>query len=64
MQFYKIGKSVKKMKISYKDKNFQCKALSGSIAQSVARLPCNWKVPGSNPAEGKVLFQVLEAWPG
>ena len=28
----------------------------GSVAQSVARLLCNWKVPGSNPAEGKVLF--------
>ena len=28
----------------------------GSVAQSVARLLCNRKVPGSNPAEGKVLF--------
>ena len=28
----------------------------GSVAQSVARLLCKWKVPGSNPAEGKVLF--------
>ena len=28
----------------------------GSVAQSVARLLCNWKVPGSNSAEGKVLF--------
>ena len=36
----------------------------GSVAQSVARLLCNWKVPGSNPAEGKVLFsrEVLETW--
>ena len=28
----------------------------GSVAQSVARLLCNWKIPGSSPAEGKVLF--------
>ena len=28
----------------------------GSVAQSVARLLHNRKVPGSNPAEGKVLF--------
>ena len=35
----------------------------GSVAQSVARLLCNWKVPGSNPAEGRVLFLVLETWP-
>ena len=32
----------------------------GSVAQSVARLLRNRKVPGSNPAEGNVLFQVLE----
>ena len=35
----------------------------GSVAQSVARLLCNRKVPGSNPAEGgKYFFQVLEPW--
>ena len=28
----------------------------GSVAQSVARLLCNRKVPGSNPAGGKELF--------
>ena len=28
----------------------------GSVAQSVARLLCNRKVPGSNPAEGGKYF--------
>ena len=33
----------------------------GSVAQSVARLLCDWKVPGSNPAEGieiSTIFQI------
>ena len=28
----------------------------GSVAQSVARLPCDREVPGSIPAGGRVLF--------
>ena len=51
-----IVKSRQKSHIEYINPNSKCFFQFGSVAQSVARLLCNWKVLGSNPVEGKVLF--------
>ena len=52
----KLAKNGQKSHIEYINPNFTSIFMFGSVAQSVARLLCNRKVPGSNPAEGKVLF--------
>ena len=52
----KLAKNGQKSHIEYINPNFTSIFKFGSVAQSVARLLRNRKVPGSNPAEGKVLF--------
>ena len=52
----KMAKSRLKLHIEYINPNFSTFINFGSVAQSVARLLCNRKVPGSNPAEGERTF--------
>ena len=52
----KLAKNRLKSHIEYIYPNSMYNFQFGSVAQSVARLLHNRKVPGSNPAEGKVLF--------
>ena len=52
----KQAKSSLKSDVYYIRPNLTLIFQFGSVAQSVARLLRNRKVPGSNPAEGKVLF--------
>ena len=58
----KLPKSGQKSHIEYINPNFTTIFKFGSVAQSVARLLCNRKVPGSNPAGGKVLFSKRSTW--
>ena len=52
----KLAKNGQKSHIEYINPNFTSIFKFGSVAQSVARLLCNRKVPGSNPAKGESTF--------